>query len=77
MVTKTAAESEDRQPGIVLDPFMGSGGTGCAAVLEGLRFIGIEREAEYMSIAEERIAHWAQQGRTPLLLTQEAEEKAA
>jgi DNA modification methylase len=77
LVTKTAAESQDNQPGIVLDPFMGSGGTGCAAVLEGLRFIGIERAAEYMSIAEKRIAHWAQQAGTPLLLTQEAEEKAA
>lgn len=42
--------------GIVLDPFMGSGSTGKAAVLEGFRFIGIEREAEYCKIAEARIA---------------------
>ena len=41
--------------GIVLDPFMGSGSTGKAAVLEGFRFIGIEREAEYIEIAEARI----------------------
>ncbi len=41
--------------GIVLDPFMGSGSTGKGAVLEGLRFIGIEREAEYMEIARARI----------------------
>ena len=30
--------------GIVLDPFMGSGSTGKAAVREGMSFIGIERE---------------------------------
>ena len=44
--------------GTVLDPFLGSGTTGCAAVLEGFDFIGIEREAEYLAIAEARIAWW-------------------
>ncbi len=44
--------------GVVLDPFTGSGTTGCAAVLEGFQFIGCEREAEYVAIAEARIAHW-------------------
>ena len=42
--------------GVVLDPFMGSGSTGKAAILEGFRFIGIEREAEYVEIARARIA---------------------
>lgn len=42
--------------GRVLDPFMGSGSTGKAAILEGFRFIGIEREAEYLEIARARIA---------------------
>jgi predicted RNA methylase len=42
--------------GIVLDPFMGSGSTGKAAVLEGFQFIGVERDEEYMKIAESRIA---------------------
>ncbi len=42
--------------GAVLDPFMGSGSTGKAAVLEGFNFIGIEREAEYVEIAKARIA---------------------
>jgi DNA modification methylase len=46
--------------GTVLDPFLGSGSTGCAAVLEGFDFIGIEREEEYLEIAEARIAFWAQ-----------------
>jgi site-specific DNA-methyltransferase (adenine-specific) len=42
--------------GIVLDPFAGSGSTGKGATLEGFRFIGIEREAEYVEIARARIA---------------------
>jgi DNA modification methylase len=46
--------------GLVLDPFLGSGTTGCAAALEGFDFIGIEREPEYIAIAEARIAFWAQ-----------------
>jgi DNA modification methylase len=41
--------------GTVLDPFMGSGSTGKAALLEGFNFIGIEREAEYVEIARARI----------------------
>lgn len=42
--------------GTVLDPFIGSGSTGVAALLEGFQFIGMEREAEYMRIAERRIS---------------------
>jgi len=41
--------------GLVLDPFMGSGSTGKAAVLEGLQFIGIELDPAYAAIAEARI----------------------
>jgi DNA modification methylase len=41
--------------GIVLDPFMGSGSTGKAAIREGFGFIGIEREADYFAIAEQRV----------------------
>jgi len=41
--------------GIVLDPFAGSGTTGVAAVAEGMRFIGIEREPEYVAIARKRL----------------------
>ena len=47
--------------GLVLDPFTGSGSTGCAAMLEGFRFHGIEREPEYVAIATARIAHWERQ----------------
>jgi site-specific DNA-methyltransferase (adenine-specific) len=39
----------------VLDPFLGSGTTGKMAILEGRRFIGIEREPKYFDIACRRI----------------------
>lgn len=42
--------------GVVLDPFMGSGSTGIAAKNLGFKFIGIEREQEYHSIATARMA---------------------
>jgi DNA modification methylase len=41
--------------GLVLDPFTGSGTTGMACRYEHRRFIGIEREAEYIEIAKRRI----------------------
>lgn len=41
--------------GVVLDPFMGSGSTGKAAMLEGFSFFGIEREPAYLEIAKARI----------------------
>lgn len=40
---------------IVLDPFMGSGTTGVAAMLEGRRFIGVEMVGHYRDVAERRI----------------------
>jgi len=43
--------------GICLDPFMGSGSTGKACVLEGFDFIGIELESDYCKIAEARIKY--------------------
>jgi site-specific DNA-methyltransferase (adenine-specific) len=43
--------------GTILDPFMGSGSTGKAAVRCGVNFIGIEKEQEYMEIASARIEH--------------------
>lgn len=63
--------------GTVLDPFMGSGSTGCAAVLEGARFIGIEREQDYMAVAEARVAFWAEHGEDALavMYAREAAER--
>jgi site-specific DNA-methyltransferase (adenine-specific) len=46
--------------GIVLEPFMGSGSTGIAAMLEGRRFVGMEMDEEYFKIAEKRIESWEQ-----------------
>ena len=43
--------------GVILDPFMGSGTTGIAALREGFEFIGIERELEYCTIAKARISN--------------------
>jgi site-specific DNA-methyltransferase (adenine-specific) len=42
--------------GVILDPFMGSGSTGKAAIRGGFQFIGCEMTPEYMPIAEARIA---------------------
>jgi len=44
-----------RKGGVVLDPFMGSGSTGIAAVKEGMRFVGIEMSEDYLGIARARI----------------------
>jgi len=41
--------------GVVLDPFLGSGTTALAAEMEGFAWVGIEREAEYVAIAEARL----------------------
>jgi site-specific DNA-methyltransferase (adenine-specific) len=48
------------RPGaLVLDPFAGSGTTGCACALEGRRFVGCEIDERYAEIARARIAYWA------------------
>lgn len=44
--------------GIVIDPFMGSGTTGIAAILQGYKFIGIENNKGYYDIARARIYYW-------------------
>ena len=49
--------------GLLLDPFFGSGSTGVAASSLGRGFCGIEREAQYVEIARNRL-----QQRNPLLL---------
>ena len=44
--------------GTVLDPFNGSGSTGCAAVELGMTYIGCELDQRYVEIAEKRIEAW-------------------
>jgi site-specific DNA-methyltransferase (adenine-specific) len=65
--------------GTVLDPFTGSGSTGCAAVLERVNFIGIERENEYARIATARIEYWATQAHAdaPQADTRQADQPQA
>lgn len=46
------------KPGKVLDPFMGSGSTGMAAVALGHHFTGCELDPKYIAIAETRINAW-------------------
>jgi DNA modification methylase len=41
--------------GTVLDPFNGSGSTGCAAVSNGFNYIGVEMDADYLEISKARI----------------------
>ena len=50
-------------PSIVCDPYMGSGTTGEAAVLLGLKFCGVEIERRYFDISCERIEAAQRQGR--------------
>ena len=53
----------------MLDPFMGSGTTGCGAVYEGFKFIGFDLTPEYVEIAKARIAYWSthtQENETPM-----------
>lgn len=45
--------------GTALDPFMGSGSTGKAAMREGFKFIGCEIDEQYAAIARARIEHEA------------------
>ena len=49
-------------PETILDPFMGSGTTGVAAIQLGRKFIGIEREPKYFDIACQRIEQAVAQG---------------
>jgi DNA modification methylase len=65
--------------GTVLDPFTGSGTTGIAAGLEGMDFIGIEQELEYLKIARARMSWWIQfEGDTAEILARAGlAEKAA
>lgn len=43
--------------GLILDPFLGSGTTGVAAVRNGFRFVGVEVDVESFTVAAARIAH--------------------
>lgn len=55
-------ETVPTDQGPVLDPFMGSGSTLLACLETGHDAIGIEREEEYLRIADARVRHWDRQG---------------
>lgn len=52
--------------GVVLDPFMGSGSTGLAAIAEGRRFIGIERDPVNFEVACRRLREMTGEDAGPL-----------
>lgn len=57
-----------RKGGVVLDPFMGSGTTGIAAIQEGMNFIGIEKDPHYYEIAQRRISQAKRDPEGPIQL---------
>lgn len=54
-VMKEIVDNFTKEGGIILDPFMGSGTTGVAALLVGRKFVGVEKDGTYFKIAKERI----------------------
>ena len=59
------------EPGdVVLDPFFGTGTTGAVAKMLGRDFIGIEREAAYRRVAEERLKNVRRYDRSALEVSQ-------
>jgi tRNA G10 N-methylase Trm11 len=54
----TSCDCADYRPGIVLDPFAGSGTTLLEALRAGRRAIGIELNPEYAQLAERRCSTW-------------------
>ena len=50
--------------GTILDPFLGSGSTGCGAVLEGFNFVGIEMDEYFVEISKARIDYVKENGLT-------------
>lgn len=54
-ILSNLVENSSREGGIVLDPFMGSGSTGEAALSLGRKFIGFEKEQKWFDIAKSRL----------------------
>lgn len=49
---------QDVPPGLVVDPFMGSGSTALACLSTGHDFVGIEKNEKYLRIADARVKYW-------------------
>lgn len=54
-LTEKIIRNSSREGNLVLDPFMGSGTTGVAALKQNRNFIGIELDENYFNVAKERI----------------------
>ena len=61
-ILKNLVLNSSNEGDIVLDCFMGSGSTGVACLETNRRFIGVEIEKEYFSVANERINETLYQG---------------
>ena len=63
--------------GVVLDPFCGSGSTGCACVIDGFDFLGFELDEKHAALARARIKFWEEweAEQAPLLKTAGVDEK--
>jgi DNA modification methylase len=55
-IMERAMVNHSRRGELILDPFMGGGPVGVAAVRQGRRYMGIELEADYFEIAVENIS---------------------
>ncbi len=58
-------EASAEEDYLILDPFNGSGTTGVAALARGHRYIGIERETEFLELAQKRLAEAADKHAKP------------
>jgi site-specific DNA-methyltransferase (adenine-specific) len=47
--------SQAGDPGVILDPYMGSGSTGVAAIRSGKRFVGVEIDRRFFDMACDRV----------------------
>jgi len=56
-------DTDQTEPGVVLDPFLGAGTTGLKALKEGRNFIGIEISEKYVKMAKERLKPYLNQKR--------------
>ena len=48
-------KASSKEGALILDPFMGSGTTGVAAIKLGRKFVGIDNNKDYVEIAEKRL----------------------
>ena len=62
---------------LVVDPFCGSGTTGVACVVGGRRFLGVERDEHFASVARARLEHWAAQHPGDMPATRPREQQLA